>query len=425
MVAQMKFLVAALSIALLVSVMNVRAADPPRHWPPNQFAPVTLERISTLPASEQPAWKAYWNASRKRAARLSKAPVTEFSPTHTIAVRSIKALYSHGLRLDAPAPWYASDEARTLADHVVNAQTVAGAWTKGNDYAQAHPKSPAIEGNIWGRGTFDNDSTILEMRFLARVNAASPANARSAACRKAFLRGLDYIFAAQFPNGGFPQIYPLAGGYHDNVTFNDNDIVRILELLRDVAAAQPQFTFVPGGLRNEAARRVERGHQCILATQIKAHDGRLTAWAAQYDALTLRPAAARNFEPIAIDSRESASISTFLMSLTNPSPAVVRAVDDATAWFRRTPIHDITWGRFTNDAQVVSSPGAPPLWARFYELNTDQPVFGDRDRTIHYAVSEISDERRAGYTWYGDWPGSVLRAYDVWRKKVTVTEGRR
>ena len=33
--------------------------------------------------------------------------------------------------------------------------------------------------------------------------------------RAAFQRGLEYIFAAQYPNGGFPQIYPLAGGYHD------------------------------------------------------------------------------------------------------------------------------------------------------------------------------------------------------------------
>jgi len=422
-----KPLVTSFSIALLASVLttNVRATDAPRPWPPNQFAPVTLERISAIPAAGQSAWKAYWKASRKLAVRQPAIAVTEYSPLKPISGPPIGALYSKGLSLDAPALWYASDEARTIADHVVTAQTAAGAWMKGNNYEQPNPKSPATEGNIWNRGTFDNDATILEMRFLARVNAASPNNARSAAWRKAFLRGLHYSFAAQYPNGGFPQVYPLAGGYHDNVTFNDNVTVRVLELLRDVAAGQPEFAFVPAKLRKEARLRVERGVGCILATQIKAGDDRRTIWAPQYDALTLQPAAARNFEPIGLDTRESTSITTFLMSRTNPSPAIVGAVDDAMAWFRRTPLPNITWGRFTNDAQVVVSPGAPPLWARFYELNTDKPIFGDRDRTIHYAVAEISDERRAGYTWYGDWPASALEMYDAWRKEVGTPENKR
>jgi PelA/Pel-15E family pectate lyase len=64
----------------------------------------------------------------------------------------------------------------------------------------------------------------------------------------------------------------------------------------------------------------------------------------------------------------------------------------------------------------VVSPGAPPLWARLYELDTDKPIFGDRDRTIHYVLGEISNERRAGYTWYGDWPASALAMYDTWKR---------
>jgi PelA/Pel-15E family pectate lyase len=413
-----------LTLALLASVLSasVRASDPPRPWPPNQFAPVTPERIAALPTAELPAWKAYWKASQKLAGRLSGATVTEYSTSNTIAVPPIKALYSKGLRLDAPAEWYAGEEARTFADHVVTAQTPVGAWNKGNDYAQAHPQSPAIEGNVWDRGTFDNDATILEMRFLARVNAASPDNARSAVWRKSFLRGLQYCLAAQYPNGGFPQIYPLAGGYHDGVTFNDNVTVRVLELLRDLAAGQPEFAFVSAKLRLETGRRVERGIGCILATQIKAGEGRRTIWAAQYDALTLQPAAARNFEPIGLDTRISAPITAFLMSRTNPSPAIVAAVDDAVAWFRRTSIPDMKWNRFSNEAQIVVSPGAPPMWARFYELDTEKPIFGDRDRTIHYAVSEVSGERRGGYTWYGNWPTEVLEKIEAWRINRTVKQ---
>jgi PelA/Pel-15E family pectate lyase len=93
-------------------------------------------------------------------------------------------------------------------------------------------------------------------------------------------------------------------------------------------------------------------------------------------------------------------------------------VDDAVVWFRRTSFKDMIWSRFTNDAQIVVLPGAAPMWARFCELNTEKPLFGDRDRTIHYAVGELSTERRAGYSWYGTWPAVVLENYDAWRKKV-------
>jgi pimeloyl-ACP methyl ester carboxylesterase len=62
------------------------------------------------------------------------------------------------------------------------------------------------------------------------------------------------------------------------------------------------------------------------------------------------------------------------------------------------------------------------MWARLSELGTDKPIFGDRDRTIHYDVSELSDERRAGYTWYGEWPAGVLKKYQTWRKTVRAAE---
>ena len=59
---------------------------------------------------------------------------------------------------------------------------------------------------------------------------------------------------------------------------------------------------------------------------------------------------------------------------------------------------------------LLAAPGAPPLWARLYEIGTDRPIFGDRDRTIHYDVTELSSERRLGYQWYGGWPQPVVAA---------------
>jgi hypothetical protein len=43
----------------------------------------------------------------------------------------------------------------------------------------------------------------------------------------------------------------------------------------------------------------------------------------------------------------------------------------------------------------------PQEWARFYEIATDRPVFGDRDGSIHYSFAEISPERQSGYRWMG------------------------
>lgn len=400
-----------------VLAQDITAAEAPRTWAPNQFTPLTLPRILELPTNQQPAWKAYWNASQALRHSLPAPSAPDFSPTRPIAGPPKGGLHTKGLRLDESPAWYSGEEARTIADRVIARQTTVGAWTKGIDYTQPHPNPSPAEHEVWGGGTFDNDATIFELRYLALVLARAHESPRSAGWRKAFLRGLHYVFECQYPNGGFPQIYPLAGSYHDAITFNDNAMTHVLELLRDVSAANPEFAFVPAPLREEARQRLERGLDCVLKTQLKGRDGRRTIWCQQYDALTLRACAARNFEPIAASACESAELVTFLMSLSQPSSKVRRAVEDAVAWFRRTPVQGITWSRFTNDALVVVSPGAPPIWARFYELNTDKPIFGDRDRTIHYAVGELSSERRAGYTWYGDWPAAVLKAYAGQRKK--------
>ena len=201
------------------------------------------------------------------------------------------------------------------------------------------------------------------------------------------------------------------------ITFNDDAMTHALELLRDVAAGKPEFAFVSASLREEASRRLARGIDCVLATQIKAADGRRTVWCQQHDALTLLPCAARNFEPVAATTKESADLVEFLMSLPHPSAAVVAAVDGAMAWMHRTVLRDLAWRRDgAQGEQLVAAPGAPLLWARLYELETDKPIFGDRDRTIHYAVGEISPERRHGYAWYGDWPAAAVEAYQTWRR---------
>ena len=108
------------------------------------------------------------------------------------------------------------------------------------------------------------------------------------------------------------------------------------------------------------------------------------------------------------------------MSLPHPSPAVVRSVEAAAAWFQAHKIEGFVWagGRNTpGGRKLTPQAGAPTLWARYYSLTTGKPIFGDRDKTIHDDVADISLERRNGYAWFGSGPRGALAQYDSWKRE--------
>ena len=216
--------------------------------------------------------------------------------------------------LDQDAAWYGSEEALHTADVIVSYQTPNGGWGK-NLSMHDHVREPGESfiannlsaylapgdydqprDNYWNYfGTLDNNSTTTQLRFLAHViTAVGPA--RGALYRISFLRGVDYLLAAQYPNGGWPQVWPVEGGYHDTITFNDDAVTQALEVLEGIAEGTGIYAFTPPDLRQRAAPAAAKGLACVLATQI-AVNGRRTVWCQQHDALTLDPASARNFEP--------------------------------------------------------------------------------------------------------------------------------
>jgi PelA/Pel-15E family pectate lyase len=101
------------------------------------------------------------------------------------------------------------------------------------------------------------------------------------------------------------------------------------------------------------------------------------------------------------------------MELPAPDAATVAAVRAAAAWFRSTAMYDYVW----TNGQLLPSSGAGPLWARFYELGTGRPIFGDRNNSLHYDVREISAERRLGYAWYVATARNTLAVYDTWSRQ--------
>jgi PelA/Pel-15E family pectate lyase len=106
------------------------------------------------------------------------------------------------------------------------------------------------------------------------------------------------------------------------------------------------------------------------------------------------------------------------MSIKDPSPAVVEAIESAIAWFEQSQLKGIKWVDNGNDRVVVQDPDAGPLWARFYEIGTNRPIFVGRDGVVKYSVAEIEHERRTGYSWYVDSPAKLLQKdYLAWKKK--------
>ncbi len=299
--------------------------------------------------------------------------------------------------------WFGSTEGRETLDCILSWQTEHGDWPKNTDTTKPYTgkRSELL-------GTFDNGATTGELRALARAFKKTG----DQRYEKAFLKGFDHILKAQYSNGGWPQYYPLRKGYYNHITFNDNCMIRLMEFLRDLSRVE-DYPFLDKGRRESAIKAIERGVDCIVKCQVVLK-GTPTTWCAQHDEVTLAPAKARSYELPSLSGSESAGILRFLMSIDHPSPEVIRAVKAGVAWFDTAKIKGIRVESVKGDRQVIEDPTAPPVWARFYELETGRPMFCDRDGVIKYALKDIGHERRNGYAWYGNWGQGVAEQYAKW-----------
>ncbi|MCE4553044.1 pectate lyase [Pelomonas cellulosilytica] len=392
---------------------------------------LTASRIAALPAADRAPWAAYLARSEAQWAADREALAAERQGLSTLPPARAGGHSEGSMPLDKPANWYASEGALVVARNILSFQTPAGGWGK-NQPRNAPPRERGqayvAENNLkkpspndydlpqdsqWSYvGTVDNDATITEIRFLARVAKQFP-GAAGEPYRQAAQRGVVYLLAAQFPNGGWPQVWPLQGGYHDAVTLNDNALVEVAELMGMVSRGEAELGFMPANMKTAAAAAQARSVQLLLAAQIRIN-GKLTMWAQQHDPLTLAPSSARNYEPPALCSGESANALRFLMSLPNPSPAIIEAVKGGVAMLKSLAVRDVGFVKVDDARRLVAQPGAGPLWARYYDPVTLRPVFGDRDKSLHDDVNDLSAERRNGYSWWGTWPMKTVADYDAW-----------
>jgi len=314
-----------------------------------------------------------------------------------------------------PDDWYRGDEGRRVASNILSHQSLQGGWPKNTDTSA----KLFVGERAKLQGTFDNGATTDELRFLARAFVAT----KEQNYETAFRQGIDHILAAQYPNGGWPQYSPPPKSYHRHITFNDNSMARLMIFLREVATSN-LYSFAEAPLRTRARESFDRAVQCILKCQIVVN-GRKTAWCAQHDEIDFAPRLARSYELPSLSGSESVGILRLLMSLDAPGGDVINAITNGVAWLESAKLPGIKtiqqpdpkspkgWNRV-----VVKDETARPMWARFYDINTNKPFFCDRDGVPKPSLAEIGYERRNGYAWLGYWPEDLLaKEYPTWKEK--------
>ncbi len=320
-----------------------------------------------------------------------------------------------------PAAWYAMPEAQVIADSIVQYQTPSGGWPKNRDMTQPPDAAFLADPEVDHRAAnIDNGATTIQLAFLGRVITSTDTTRYG----PAFAKGFDYLLAAQYPSGGWPQYYPARAGYYTHITFNDDAMVRAMTVLRDAADGKEPYAFVDAARRTKARAALDRAVACILRCQVTVA-GVKTAWCAQHDEVTFAPAKARAYEHPSLSGNESVGLTRYLMSIDRPGPEVIAAVTAAVAWMEKTRLTGFRYEEVPDatvpggkNRVVIPDPAGGPLWARFYEPGTNRPIFSGRDSIIRYAVSEIEPERRNGYSWYGTWPRQLLeKEYPAWKQQ--------
>ena len=257
-------------------------------------------------------------------------------------------------------------------------------------------------------GTIDNNATIQEMRLLAvRYKETTNSNYK-ATFKTSFNKALNFILTMQRSTGGLPQVWPKRGNYSDHVTLNDNAMIRAMVTMMDIANRTSPFDsdIIDDATRNKMKSALDKAVDYLLKAQI-VNNGNLTVWCAQHDTANYAPRPARAYELESKSGSESAGVVWFLMNWPEQTEAIQKAVKGAIAWYKKTRVVGLY---FNKKAGTFEQRDGNVLWYRFYEVNNDNYFFCDRDgaSTKTQDFTKISEERRTGYQWAGDYGTALL-----------------
>jgi len=318
---------------------------------------------------------------------------------------------------------YGQEKSDSIAENMLLLQRNYGGWSKffnkqKVDYKQVFSPMEiklAEEQKGLEDATIDNNATTTEIRYLVKAYYKTKNERYLQAARL----GVRYLLKAQYANGGWPQYFPDKHLYRSQITFNDRAMINVLLIMQDIKNAKDGFEILSSYV-DEAKAAIDKGIASILRTQISI-DGKKTIWAAQYDKDTLQPAKARAYELPALASSESSDILLFLMDQPSPTPAIKEAVEAGIRWFDIHAIKDQVVVLIDDATQasgkdrILQAKQGSLIWARFYDLKNQEPIFVGRDGEPHRNLTAIENERRVGYAWYGNWGNKVNKAYKKWK----------
>ena len=272
-------------------------------------------------------------------------------------------------------------------------------------------------------GTIDNNATIQEMRLLAvRYKETTNSNYK-ATFKTSFNKALNFILTMQRSTGGLPQVWPKRGNYSDHVTLNDNAMVRAMVTMMDIANRTSPFDsdIIDDATRNKMKSALDKAVDYLLKAQI-VNNGNLTVWCAQHDTANYAPRPARAYELESKSGSESAGVVWFLMNWPEQTEAIQKAVKGAIAWYKKTRVVGLY---FNKKAGTFEQRDGNVLWYRFYEVNNDNYFFCDRDgaSTKTQDFMKISEERRTGYQWAGDYGSALLSAESAYLAALEKLQG--
>lgn len=288
----------------------------------------------------------------------------------------------------ATADRFYLDAAREAAEALVFGQLTSGGWTHSIDF---DPQGAAVALYRHGKGrgrnhsSLDDGVTPAALRLLMHADRAL--KFEHAVIHEASEFARSALLAAQFPSGGFPQgwaapvpAHPAVKAkfpdydwrtenriknYWDMPTLNDG-------LAGTVTAALADAWEIYKDERCRAAI-ARLGHFLILAQMPEPQP----AWAQQYDH-EMRPIWARKFEPPAIAGRESQDVIATLVRIheLTGDPKYLAPIPAALAYLQRSLLPD---------GQL----------ARYYELESNKPLYMTRDYVLTYDDSDVP----AHYGW--------------------------
>jgi len=344
---------------------------------------------------------------------------------------------------DQPKNFYMSARAIQIADNLLKYQRLSGGWYKNFDMVNESNLQTATEEDYQeyfanNYSTLDNDATHPQLQFLARVISMGIDDQKYLA---AFYRGLAFILRVQYPSGGWPQYAePARDGYWSAITYNDDAMVGVMDVLEDIYQKEWYMLFVHKDpeLIKAVTKARSMGIECILRTQLKTRGapdkgvpgGELTVWCQQHDPVTLEPTQGRAYELPVLTAIESCTVVEYLMHLPNPGDRVKRAVEAAMAWYRKTAkigyvtYHESNQKLIQGTVRVIQYTGNPRdiIWSRFYDLESGiEQLFAARDGKKRWYFEEAPYNSRHGYQFVGDRPRGLFDEYEKWKNRKPDT----